>query len=194
MNDFRDPEEVRELVKRCQQRPVLEDDWSKLWSRIHPFVCWRVWHMMNATAQREMDDTVQDIFLKLFNSLPGYDPERAPLLTYLNYIVSSVIYDRWRREEKEKDTTAPLETEVLRLAERVGAATPGDVLADAAGRIVESITDPLKLAIVRDLMDGVDVQVICERHRVKQYFVYGVRRECIERVREVLAGLNPSGN
>ena len=159
-----------------------------LWQRYKDLVRWRIRGKLSGARDAEVDELVQDTFLKLFRSFPHYDRARSSLGSYVCLVTDSVVYDHWRKYAREEgeERLSP-EQEVRALAKAASAqGIPTEHLLRAVQRAVKRIDPPLKAVIFRELLEGKRVDDICRRRSLSPSFVYGVRRECMDLVRAVV--------
>jgi len=99
-----------ELVERCRRQD--ERAWTKLIQthrrEVHG-LCYRF-----CGREDEAEDLAQEIFLKVFKSIEGYDPSRASFSTWLNRVARNHLVDYYRRTRMDR-VTSSLEDELPRL-------------------------------------------------------------------------------
>lgn len=101
-----------ELVERCRRRD--DGAWTNLIQthRREVFsLCCRF-----TGREEEAEDLTQEIFLKVFRAIEGYDPRRASFATWLNRVARNHLVDYYRRTRMDR-VTSSLEDELPRLKE-----------------------------------------------------------------------------
>lgn len=90
MQDFTD------LMLRAKKGDSLafEQIYNEYITPIHRYVYYRVHH------REDVDDLVQVVFLKVFESLPRWRPKQKPL-AYIYTIARNTVIDHWRKKGRE---------------------------------------------------------------------------------------------
>ena len=119
----------RDLVARCNHGD--EAAWTELYrtyrDRVYRITHWRRWGL----SPGEADEVMQEVFLGLVNSLPGFD-FRSSLETYIGHIATNKCVSALRK----------------RLAERAGGQV-GHVPIDKVVGVVASAADPPDLHLLQ---------------------------------------------
>ncbi len=122
--------------------------------------------------------------MRLFSSLPRYDPARSPLRAYVHMITDRVIIDFLRYGSLERANTVAIEDHMRVLQFHAG--LDPEVLFRVAAELARRIEDPAKIPLVLDLMNGIDPKDVAIRHGVKPNQVYAARA----RLREILEDIS----
>ena len=173
-----------DLATACAQRPVNQEAFSELYRRYRPVVRGHIFSKMRLISQSRADDLEQDTFLRLFGSLPRYDPQQLPLKSYVHVITDRVIIDFLRYGSLERAQTVAIEDHLRVL--QVHAEDDPNVLFRAAERVAAQIQDSSKVPLVLDLLQGVEPKEVARRHGVKPNQVYAARA----RLREILEDIS----
>ncbi len=91
-------EDLTALVTRCNNGD--KDAWEELYNKFLPLVRYAVSRCMKSRAQ-EIDDVVQDVFVRLFSALRTYEPGR-PLEVYVLEIARRVAISDFRKSAAAK--------------------------------------------------------------------------------------------
>jgi RNA polymerase sigma-70 factor (ECF subfamily) len=125
-----------DLVQRC--RDGEEDAFSELYRRYRCRVLSAAYRILR--DPQEAQDATQEIFLKVHRALPGWEPGRSRLSTWLYRLASNHAVDRWRVQSRRRQIFPAGQRGFavhlpLRVAGRVE--TPHDVLErkETAGRL-----------------------------------------------------------
>jgi RNA polymerase sigma factor (sigma-70 family) len=145
----------------CAVRPVNEEAWKALYERFYRFVYQHARYKL-AAQSHEVDDLVQEAFLKIFKVLPGYNPAQSKLRTYVSNVLSNLVIDHLRHGSELRSRSLSLESEITIL--QVQARQDPGILRLASERIVDRLQDKSKVALIRDVLDGKDVKDICQKH------------------------------
>lgn len=101
-----------ELVERCRRKE--DGAWTTLvqmYRREVYVLCYRF-----CGREDEAEDLTQEVFLKVFRAIEGYDSKRAGFATWLNRVARNHLVDHYRRTRKDR-VTFSLEDELPRLKE-----------------------------------------------------------------------------
>lgn len=90
----------KDLVQRC--RDGEEEAFSELYRRYRCRVLSAAYRILRDV--QEAQDATQEIFLKVHRALPGWDPERSRLSTWLYRLASNHAVDRWRSQSRRRKT------------------------------------------------------------------------------------------
>jgi RNA polymerase sigma factor (sigma-70 family) len=173
-----------ELAAACAQRPIDQDAFSELYRRYRPVVRKHILSKLRLLSFSQAEDLAQDTFLRLFGSLPRYDPKRLPLKSYVHMITDRVIVDFLRYGSLERAQTVAIEDHLRVL--QVEAQEDPDVLLRVARRLASQIQDSSKVPLVLDLLQGIEPKEVVRRHGVKPNQVYAAR----VRLREILEDIS----
>lgn len=176
-----------ELAVACAQRPVVQDAFTELYRRYRPVVRGHILSKARWLSASQADDLEQDTFLRLFGSLPRYDPQRLRLKSYVHVITDRVIIDFFRYGSLERAQTVAIEDHLRVL--QVHAQQDPDVLFRAAERVAAQIQDSSKVPLVMDLLRGVEPKEVSRRHGVKANQVYAARARLREILEDISFGL-----
>ncbi|MEJ2007232.1 MAG: RNA polymerase sigma factor [Acidobacteriota bacterium] len=99
-----------ELVERCRRKD--DGAWTELILTHRREVCSLCYRYCG--REDEAEDLAQEIFLKVFKSIDGYDPSRASFATWLNRVTRNHLVDYYRRTRMDR-LTFSLEDELPRL-------------------------------------------------------------------------------
>ena len=166
----------------CAVRPVNEEAWKALYARFYRFVYQHVRYEL-AAQSHEVDDLVQEAFFKIFKVLPGYNPAKSKLRTYVSNVLSNLVIDHLRHGSELRSRSLSLESEISIL--QVQARQDPGILRLASERIVDRLQEKSKVALIRDVLDGKDVKDICKKHGASEYEVYTARNWVREQLREI---------
>lgn len=98
------------LVERCRRKD--DGAWTELVQTHRRDVycfCYRF-----SGREEEAEDLTQEIFLKVFKAIEGYDPRQASFATWLHRVARNHLVDYYRRTHKDR-VTSSLEDELPRL-------------------------------------------------------------------------------
>lgn len=112
------------LTERWKTRKSLilrakNADDSQAWEefvRYYERFIYHVLHRMKVSTS-DFDDLVQNVLLKLWKSIAGYDSEKARFRTWLGVVVRNAVYDQFA-ETKRQRKLLENESEVLQRLER----------------------------------------------------------------------------
>ena len=116
-----------DLVRRC--RDGEEDAFSELYRRYRCRVLSAAYRILR--DPQEAQDAAQEIFLKVHRALPGWEPGRSRLSTWLYRLASNHAVDRWRVQSRRRKTFSAGQREFamcLPLCAASRVETPHDVL------------------------------------------------------------------
>lgn len=176
-----------ELAIECGRRPLLQEAFTVFYKRFYRDVARQISVTGGLSVRHDVDDLTQEAFIRIFKSLPKYDPERAGIRTYMHRITNSVLVDFLRHGSIERAKTVSIENFVRVL--NIQAQHDPAVLKTAAERLIERIGDPRKTAIARDLLRGKKVNEITEKHSVKPGLVYSCRTLLRDLLRDITSEL-----
>ncbi len=169
-----------DLAAECGRRPFNENAFAELDRRYRRVIAKHISAKIGLLASTQADDLTQETFLRLFGSLPRYDPSRLRLKAYVHMITDRVIIDFLRYGSLERAHTVAIEDH-LRVLEMRAEEDP-ELLLRVAERLARQIEDPAKVPLVLDLLKGMEVKEVAARHGVKPNQAYAARG----RLRDIL--------
>jgi RNA polymerase sigma factor (sigma-70 family) len=114
----------------------------------------------------DAEDLTQDVFLKVYRNLPGFDPEKGAFTTWLTTLTRNLLVDHFRRTRQDRSTDSLDETarddgEGPTMADRLADARPGQLQHVAQMELRARVQHALKqlspelreAVILRDLQD-----------------------------------------
>jgi RNA polymerase sigma factor (sigma-70 family) len=171
-----------DLCLACTRRPVNEAAWQAFYARFQPLVYNRVRYGLRLNAS-DIQDVVQDAFLKIFSNLHTFDPRKSSFKTYISYVITNLVIDHLRHGSKLRAHSFSLEAEIGIL--QLQAAQDPEILHRAAERIVDRVRKPTDVPLVRDLLNGTDVKDLCLKYGLSMSVVYEMRAWVVNQLREV---------
>ena len=156
-------DEEREIIRRVVEGRV--DLFETLIQRHQP----RVFATARKYARREseVEDIVQEIFIKAFQNLGRYRGE-APFLHWLMRIAVRTCYDFLRRHQRNRESNFSeiTEEDADFLDRYVSDSLPDDLRADAVRKLVHDVLErlpaPLRMVITLQAIEGKSVQEIAD--------------------------------
>ena len=146
-------EHENELVERCRKKD--DGAWTKLIQKYRRDIfglCFRA-----TGRQEEAEDLTQEIFLKIFRAIEGFDGRRASFTTWLYRVARNHLVDYYRCSRKDR-VTSSIEEELLQVEQnRQWAEHPPDHVERSERqavlqRALEQLSPGLREAVVlRDL-------------------------------------------
>ena len=176
-----------DLALECARRPVQQEAFGELFRRYRTPVVGQILGKTGPLSRSASEDLAQDVFLRLFLSLPRFDPAKSKLKTYVHVITDRVIIDFLRYGSLERALTISIDDHLRVL--RVQAEEDPEVLMRTAERLAEEIEDPGKIPLVVDLLHGLDAKDVAEKHGVKPNQAYAARlllRQILENISDSL--------
>lgn len=141
-----------ELLERCRKKD--DGAWTKLvrkYSREVFGVCFRA-----TGSEEEAKDLTQEIFLKIFRAIEGFDNRRASFSTWLHRVARNHVVDYYRTSRKDR-VTVSIEEELPHLEQGPGDAAPHEHIERSERQAVlqkalDQLSPNLRQAVVlRDL-------------------------------------------
>ena len=172
-----------ELAFRCAERPVDQEAWLEFWGRYRFAIRGAVSSVLQGNSQREIDDGVQNAFLKIFPALAHFDPNRGPLLPFIRQVARNAVLDSKRGERRHAEVTVPLSDEIAAAMTSAPMTITPDRLATAIDAELRTVKKVRRLKAYRLLLDGADMESVGRQLGVSPAGVYRLRRECVELVR-----------
>jgi RNA polymerase sigma factor (sigma-70 family) len=176
------------LAEECAKRPVNEQAWQEFWHRFYPLVHRKVTGFLRPFRDppqvSDIDDVIQAIFLRLFTSLPKYDPQRSPLSAYVNLVATHCVMDYFRRRKARR---------VLMFSESELASaglSTGEIEAEELWSSVIAVLrliEPRKRRIIQAFLEADDKESICRRYGVTRSHLYTITYRFRQALRESLA-------
>jgi len=153
---------TEDLIQACIARPIVESAWQEFWRRFHPIVLRRVRHVLRPFGSLhaiEEQDVVQFVFLKVFQKLSRFDPEKSSLEGYLNLIATHTVLDELRKVQRIPIPTRD-DMDQLEL--------PGPTMVDEAqleGLVAAALSGlgAPKADMVKAYLEGESTRAICAR-------------------------------
>jgi RNA polymerase sigma factor (sigma-70 family) len=176
-----------ELWRRCAAMPPDQQAWTDLYRRFSHLVASWIIELAGGATQAEVEELVQETFLKAFRSIRNFDPALSSLTTYLRIIATRTAVDGWRRTKREKAVAVSFEDEIqaLVLASYPSPADPS-VLERALRSRLSRVQPPQRLQVFEMFLDGKDADWIATQVGLSAATVYRMRQDCREWVREAL--------
>ncbi len=171
------------LAARCANRPVDDAAWMAFYVRFHGYVRYLVWSRLGGSAV-EVDDAVQQAFLKIFLALPRYRTRKAKLKTFLTKTVRNTVIDVWRHGAKLREVSHSLEEDLSVL--RLQAKQDPEILHEAAEHLVRCLTDKSKVPFYLDVLQGEKAEELMGRHHVSDDAIRKAKRWLRARLGELL--------
>jgi RNA polymerase sigma factor (sigma-70 family) len=171
-----------DLAQLCARRPVDEEAWQVFYERFYDYARNLIARKLSG-SKADADDLAQDAMFKIFRGLPAYDPVKSRLKTYISRIVDNLVIDYFRHGAERRSKTVSVDTEVSLLQLR--AAQSPEILRVAAERIIDELGDRPRIQLMRDLLNGRDVQEICAERGLTEYQVYASRKWLRNLLREI---------
>jgi RNA polymerase sigma factor (sigma-70 family) len=173
-----------ELAMCCSKRPVDDEAWYAFYTRFHGYVRSLVWSRLGGSGSvSEIDDVVQQAFLKIFTALPKFSKEKAKLKTYLSRVVVNLVIDVLRHGARRRDLRHSLEEDLSVL--QLYAAQDPEIFRQAAEHIVDRLADKSKVPLLRDVLRGETIQVLRKRHKVSVEKINEEKQWLHERLGEI---------
>ena len=107
------PDTPTKLLRTMAEQPVTAEDesaWAQFVELYEPVI--RIFASEEAVPPPDVDDVVQDVFLRLVRTLrrDGYDRSRGRFRSYLRTIMRRVLIDRFRRTQAARlDVHTPID-------------------------------------------------------------------------------------
>lgn len=161
-----------DLALECVKRPVIEEAWREFWRRFYPLLYRRVASLLRPFQEHpqhsDIDDILQLIFLKIFNSLSRFDRQKSPISAYLSLVATHTVFDQLRSGRgKQKVPIEELEElGVVAYRDEVEAIDLWEIVTKIFERL-----NPRKRAIVQAFLEGEDTDDICRKHSVTPTYV-----------------------
>jgi RNA polymerase sigma factor (sigma-70 family) len=176
-----------DLGRRCAADPPDQQAWSEFYRRFSHLVASWIIELAAGATRAEVEETVQETFLKAFRALRHFDPALGSLATYLRTITVSTVLDGWRHNHREKEASVSFEEELhaVVLASHPSSADPS-VLDRTLRSRLSRVRPPQRLRVFEMLLDGKDADFIAAQMRLSPATVYRMRRDCREWVRQAL--------
>jgi RNA polymerase sigma factor (sigma-70 family) len=171
-----------DLCLACTRRPPDEAAWQTFYDRFLPLVSNRVRHGLGLNAA-DVQDVVQEAFLRIFSKLHTFDPARASFKTYLSRVVANLVIDHLRHGSELRAHSFSLEAEIDIL--QIQATQDPEILHRASARIVDRVRKASEIATVRDLLNGTEVKDISSKYGLSTSAVYEMRGWVVQQLREV---------
>lgn len=157
-----------QLASECAKRPPNEEAWKVFWRRFYPLVYRTVLRSLDPFYDQAIhsgvDDIVQLVFLRIFQSLPKFDRKKSPLSAYLRMMAKHTVIDQLRRS-KGKETASLEGFEELKASVKADA-IPVEVLWETVLAHVSNL-EPRKREIIRAYFRGEKTDAICDRYGIK---------------------------
>ncbi|HEX3880491.1 MAG TPA: RNA polymerase sigma factor [Bryobacteraceae bacterium] len=181
-----------DLALRCSTDPPDQDAWNEFYRRFSHRVASWVIKLAGSATRDEVEELVQETFLRAFRALPSFDPAQTSLAGYLHVITASTVVDRWRRRRREQEVSVSLQEEIqiAVMAAHPGTMDPG-VLERALRTRLERVQPRQRLRVFEMLLDGKEADAIAERLGMSPATVYRMRQDCRRWVYEALAEIKP---
>jgi RNA polymerase sigma-70 factor (ECF subfamily) len=173
-----------ELAALCARRPVDEDAWEAFYERHREFVQGQVRRILKG-PNNELDDIVQEAFVKIFRALPSYDQSRARPKTFMSHVIANLVIDYIRHGALARAKTTSLDADVGVL--RIRSTQNPELLGAAAEQIVKKLADKALVDLMLDLLHGKDVKRICAERNLNEAQVYAARNWLRNTLREISA-------
>lgn len=173
-----------ELVQLCLMRPVHQEAWYEFYQRFYETVRRQARRILQGFPA-EIEDVVQDAFIRIFRVLPSYDPSKAQLRTYLTRIVTNLAIDHIRHGSRFRTQTLSLDADLASF--KIYAEEDPEILRRAAEKIIDGLADKSKTPVIRDLLRGRKVKEICAEYGVTEYQVYATRTWLRDLIRDIRA-------
>jgi RNA polymerase sigma-70 factor (ECF subfamily) len=173
-----------ELGVVCARRPVVQDAFDELYRRYRAPVMRQVTAKTAALSRAQVEDLTQETFLRLFSSLPRYDPARLPLKSYVHMLADRVMIDFLRYGSLERAQTVAIEDHVRVL--QIHAQADPELLIRVAEHLARQIEDTSKIPLVLDLLKGMEPKQVAALHGVKLNQAYAASA----RLREILEDIS----
>jgi len=171
-----------DLAGCCAKRPVDEEAWLAFYVRFHGYVRYLVWSRLSGSVG-EVEDLVQQAFLKIFTALPKFQKRKAKLRTFLSTVVVNLVIDFLRHGARLREQTYSLEDDlgVLQLHARQD---PG-ILHQAAEHVVNRVANTSRIPFLRDVLRGETAEELCRRHAVSVHDIRTAKRWLRARLAEL---------
>lgn len=167
------PREVEHSIALCcRTGSATQKDWQDLYEVLFPFVRGIVRRLAGHRIH-ELEDMIQEVFTRIFEILPEWNPERASLRTFLRPVAVNFLIDYLRHGQYAAARTVRIDDELQSF--RVRARQEPELLQRTAIDFVDRLNDPLKIGIVRAILRGSEVRSICAAFGVKPHEVYTAR-------------------
>lgn len=140
------------LARRCATDPPDEDAWRDLVGRYQSLLWWRAAQVLPIEIRHEVDDVVQEVFLRFRKAAVKYDAATASLATFLVVLARSTARDWERRRRMERSrTVGPLDE--ANPSQATGPdADPARLLSEGRRRL-DIIRNPRKRQIFQAFLD-----------------------------------------
>jgi RNA polymerase sigma-70 factor (ECF subfamily) len=188
-----DTQVIAMLIRRCLAGDAVawEDIVQRYNRRIYN-ICYRF-----AGSADDAQDLTQDVFIKMYRTLPSYDVERGAFITWVTTITRNLLVDHFRKTKQDRmtdsfDTPSSEHEDAMPLSEQIpDAGVSPDIriqsreTGDTVHRALQKLSPELREAVIlRDLQD-MDYREIAQVLKVPE----GTVKSRINRGRAELARL-----
>lgn len=178
-----------DLAAECAKRPVNEQAWQEFWRRFYPLVYKKVVFFLrplgDAQELANIDDVIQAIFVRLFTSLPKYDPQRSPLSAYIQLVGTHCILDYFR-SRRAKRVAAVEELALYPDAVCSDLSGEAEELWSAVIKVLE-LLEPRNQRIVEAFLKTDDRGGVCRRFGITRSHLYTITYRFRKSLRNSLA-------
>ena len=179
------------IFLHASTREVRDDAFHGIYKNTFPWLKRKTWDSLEIYSQtldleEEVNDVLNDIYLKVLNNMKKYDSEKSSFRTWFNHVVDNFLIDRYRKLGKPREYI-PDEPEFLEEIPDVTVCAPGQVV-NKARELLETLLESISLEqrrciILHDLR-GMSNQEIAEElgiseNTVKTRIFYG--RKALEK-------------
>ncbi len=169
----------KSLILRAKD-PDDSQAWEEFVQYYQRFI-FHVLHRMNVSSA-DFDDLVQNVLLKLWKSIAGYDSTKARFRTWLGVVVRNAVYDQFT-ETKRQRALLEQEIESLRMLEQQPASEIeqlveeewADYVTSIALRRIEKLFSAESVQSFTMSLDGTSAQEIAEALNLTVDSVYTLK-------------------
>ena len=149
-----------ELIGRVGQRDKAA--FSELYDRYSQLVmnvAWRILH-----EQQEAEDTVQEVFLQVWNDAATFNPNRGTVSSWLIAISRSRAIDRLRSRKLRTAADPVADEEYVTASDAIAVGKPQEVIENQllVSRAITSLTSEQRIAIELAYFEGLSQSEIAE--------------------------------
>ncbi|HOD48933.1 MAG TPA: RNA polymerase sigma factor [Candidatus Hydrogenedentes bacterium] len=119
------------------------------------------WMWRFSRDRQTVDELVQDVFVEMFGSLPGY-AERGPFEHWLHRIAARVGYRHWQQRKRDREHLEPLTPNLEAVLESPRNASPSEA-AECLYQLLERLPAKDRLALTLHYFEDLDTLEIAKR-------------------------------
>ena len=176
-----------DLAVECARRPVIEEQWREFWLRFYPLIYRKVMRLLAPYAKKrihsELDDIVQLVFLRIFQRLPDYNPQKSPFTAYLSLVTFSTVVDELRRNKTKEPISID---EFHEFADQLSTRTiETEELLRTVVKVLQHLA-PRERVVMEELLNGDPREEICTKHGLTLSHLYTITYRVRQALREAL--------